>query len=290
MINRLKRLVPSDANKTRVLLVVMCINFGFVGVDVVMAHSQSHFFRWTVIPIGYSALAVLAILSRVVFHSSVGAKRAFQAMMWLGVLVGVMGTFFHLHGNATSSPVSLHRLLIEGSPVAAPIAFAGIASYALVSEHYRGRARDSRLLTLVGLGFFGAMAAAFLDHARLGFVPSYTLIPIASGALAALSCLYIAYSNATAAETRVLLYILGINALIGLVGFGFHVLGDLAGTESIVWARFLYRNPILGPLLFCNLALLAGLCVLPGTKVALTSTMSPNDTTRNASASAGHRQ
>ena len=280
MINRLKRLVPSDFGKTRVLLVVMCLNFLFVGVDVVMAHSQSHFFRWTVIPIGYSALAVLAIVVRMIFHSSMVAKRAFQAMMWLGVLVGVTGTFFHLHGNATSSPVSLHRLLIEGSPVAAPIAFAGIASYALVSEHYRGRVRDSRLLTLVGLGFFGAMAAAFLDHARLGFLPNYTLIPIASGALAAISCLYIAYCKATATETRVLLYILGMNAFIGLVGFAFHVLGDLAGTESVVWARFLYRNPILGPLLFCNLALLAGLSVLPGAKVALTASMNPKDTTK----------
>jgi len=281
MINRLRRLIPSDAGKTRILLVVMCFNFLFIGVDVVMAHSQSDFFRWALIPIGYSAMAVLAILARITFHASAVAKRFFQTSMWLGVFVGVTGTFFHVHGNANSSPVSLHRLLIEGSPVAAPIAFAGIASYALVSEHLRGKARDSKLLALVGLGFVGAMMAAFLDHARLGFEPSYTLIPIASGALAAISCLYVAYSRANGAEVRVLLYILALNATIGLAGFVLHVLGDLAGTDTIVWARLLYRNPILGPMLFCNLALLAGLTLLPGPKVVPAATMSPMDTIKD---------
>jgi hypothetical protein len=134
---------------------------------------------------------------------------------------------------------------------------------------------------LVGLGFLGAIMAAFLDHARLGFVPSFTLIPIASGAVATISCLYIARCKATGTEIRVLLYALVFNAFIGLVGFVFHVMGDLAGTESVVWARFLYRNPILGPLLFCNLALLAGLSILPGPNEVMAASMIPDDTIKN---------
>jgi hypothetical protein len=189
--------------------------------------------------------------------------------MWLGVFVGVAGTFFHLTGNATSSSETFYRLLIEGSPVAAPIAFAGISSYALVSEHYRGTARRSKLLILVGLGFLGAVVAAFLDHARLGFMPSYTLIPIVSGTLAAISCFYLANNQAHGMETNIYLFILALNLLVGLLGFGFHVLGDLAGTQSIIGVRFLYRNPLLGPLLFCNLFLLGGLSILPESDVML---------------------
>ncbi|WP_407313602.1 hypothetical protein [Desulfosporosinus sp. SB140] len=50
--------------------------------------------------------------------------------------------------------------------MAAPIAFAGISSYALVSER-RGTARRSKLLILVTFGFLGAVVAAFLGGLSL---------------------------------------------------------------------------------------------------------------------------
>ena len=268
MINRLSRL-PFATYKTPILLGVMGLNFLLTGVDVLMAHSQNNFFRWELIPLIFSPLAVFAILAQLIFHANTVVKRVFKTMMWLGVFVGVAGTSFHLAGNATSSQESLYRLLIEGSPVAAPIAFAGISSYALVSENNQGTARRSKLLILVGLGFLGAVVAAFLDHARLAFIPSYTLIPLVSGTLAVISCFYLAYSRANPTETYIFLSILALNMLAGILGFGFHVLGDLAGTQSIIWVRFLYRDPLLGPLLFCNLALLGGLSLLPEPAVML---------------------
>jgi len=247
----------------------MALNFLLTGVDVVMAHSQNNFFRWELIPLIYTPFAVLAVLAQAVSRPNVIVKRTFQTVMYLGVIVGVVGTFFHLTGNATSSLESLYSLLIEGSPVAAPIAFAGIASYALASEHYRGTAQRSKLFVLVGLGFLGAVIAAFLDHARLGFIPSYTLIPIVTGTLAVITCFYMAYSQPNQKETYICLSVLVLNLLVGMLGFGFHLLGDLAGTQTINWARILYRNPLLGPLLFCNLALLGGLSLLPESPVML---------------------
>ncbi len=260
--NRLNRLTFVNY-KTPILLSVMALNFLLTGVDVLMAHSQNNYFRWELIPLIYTPFAVLAILAQMVFQPKVIVKRTFQTVMWLGMIVGVVGTFLHLTGNATSSQQSLHSLLIAGSPIAAPIAFAGIASYALASEHYRGTARRSKLFVLVGLGFLGAVIAAFLDHARLGFIPSYTLIPIVTGTMAALTCFYMAYSQPNRTETYICLSVLVLNLLVGILGFGFHLLGDLAGTQTIVWARLLYRNPLLGPLLFCNLAMLGGLSMLP---------------------------
>jgi hypothetical protein len=267
MIDRLNKL--TTAYKTSLLLGMMGFNFLLTGADVLMAHSQNNYFRWEVIPLIFSPLAFLAILAQLIFRANTVVMRVFQTVMWLGVLVGVAGTFFHLTGNATSSQESFYRLLTAGSPVAAPIAFAGISSYALVSEHYRGTARRSRLLILVGLGFLGAVVAAFLDHARLGFIPSYTLIPLVSGSLAAMSCFYLVNSQAHRMELYIYLFILALNLLVGIFGFGFHVLGDLAGTPSLVWARLLYRNPLLGPLLFCNLSLLGALSILPESAVML---------------------
>ncbi len=261
MFDRLNQLTTTY--KTPLLLGMMGFNFLLTGVDVLIAHSQNNFFRWELIPLIFSPLAVLTILAQLIFRANSVVKRVFQTVMWLGVFVGVLGTFFHLTGNATSSQESLYRLLIEGSPIAAPIAYAGISSYSLVSEHFRGTARRSKLLLLVGLGFLGAVIAAFLDHARLGFIPSYTLIPLVTGTLAAIACLYMAYSQPNQKETYLYLSVLALNLLVGVLGFGFHLLGDLNGTQTINWTRILYRNPMLGPLLFCNLALLGALSLLP---------------------------
>lgn len=268
MINRLN-LLKIGPYKTSILLGFMGLNFLLTGVDVLIAHSQNDFFRWEVIPLIFTPLAVLAILAQLVFRHNTVVKRAFQTVMWVGVAVGVVGTLFHLAGNATSSHESFNRLLVAGSPIAAPIAFAGISCYALASAHYHGTTRRSKLLLLVGLGFLGAVIAAFLDHARLGFVPGYTLIPLVSGTLATLTCFYMAHGQANSNETYICYSILALNLLVGLMGFGFHLFGDLAGTQTIVWARIMYRNPLLGPLLFCNLALLGGLSLLPEPAIML---------------------
>lgn len=102
MITRLNRL-PFASYKTPLLLGVTCLNFLFIGVDVLMAHSQSNFFRWALIPLIFSPLAVLAILAQLTFRANALVKRAFQTVMWLGVLVGVAGTILHLTGNVTTS-------------------------------------------------------------------------------------------------------------------------------------------------------------------------------------------
>ncbi len=270
MMNRLNRLNFAPY-KTPILLGFMALNFFLTGVDVLIAHSENNFFRWEVIPLIFSPLAVLAVLAQMVFKNNTIVKRTFQTVMWVGVVVGVVGTLFHLMGNATSSQQSLNSLLVTGSPIAAPIAFAGISCYALASAHYVGTTRRSKLLALVGLGFLGAVIAAFLDHARLGFVPSYTLIPLVSGTLATLACFYMARGEETSNPnaTYILFSILMLNLVVGVLGFGFHLFGDLAGTQSIVWERMMYRNPLLGPLLFCNLALLGGLSLLPEPNVKL---------------------
>ncbi|MDQ7093333.1 hypothetical protein REC12_07000 [Desulfosporosinus sp. PR] len=260
MIERLYRLSPY---KTSLLLGMMGLNFFLTGIDVFIAHSQNDFFRWEVIPLVFTPLAVLAILIQLIFPKPVFSKRVFQVVMWVGVLVGVLGTFFHLTGNAISGKESYYNLLVAGSPVAAPVAFAGISCYALASRHYHGASRRSKLLILVGLGFLGAVLAAYFDHARLGFKPIYTLIPLVSGTLAALSCFYMADHQTNRLETTSFMVILALNMFVGLLGFGFHIAGNLAGTQTVVWARFLYRNPVMGPLLFCNLALLGAISILP---------------------------
>ena len=266
---RVKRVLRVDRGtvvryKSPVLLSVMAMNFLLTGIDVLVAHSQNHYFRWELIPLIYAPAAVLAVSARIVLKSSDITRHLFRAVMWLGVVVGFTGSFLHLAGNATSGPVSLRRLLVNGSPIAAPIAFAGIAAFALVSDQYRGTDRRSKLLILVGLGFLGAVLAAFFDHARVAFFPSYTLIPLVTGALATVACFYMVRPDRTSkAETYIFFGVLTLSIVVGFLGFVLHLAADLSGTQTIVLVRLLYRAPLLGPLLFSNLALLAGLSMLP---------------------------
>jgi hypothetical protein len=249
--------------KTPALLAFMAINFALIGVDVLLAHSQNNFFRLEMIPLIFTPFAVIGTLLELFWSKNSWAHRLFQITMGIGVIVGLAGTYFHLAGNATSSSQPIYELMIEGSPVAAPIAFAGIALYTLIAAKSEGARRNSQLLILVGLGFLASVLAAFLDHARLSFTPIYTLFPLISGLMATIACFWLAYSQRTKSEVIFFLSIMVLNLFIGLLGFVFHVLGDLAGTQTIVWSRFLYRNPLLGPLLFCDMAMLGGLSLLP---------------------------
>ncbi|SDH99967.1 hypothetical protein [Desulfosporosinus hippei] len=249
--------------KNPILLGYMAINFTLIGVDVTLAHSQNNFFRFEMIPLIYTPFAIVGVLLKLFWPDNRWAHRYFLISMGLGVAIGLIGTFFHLAGNATSDFQPIHRLIIEGSPVAAPIAFAGIALYTLVVAKPESARRNNQLLILVGLGFLASVLAAFLDHARLSFSPIYTLFPLLSGLMATIACFWLAYSQKTKSEVIFFLSIMVLNLFIGLLGFVFHVFGDLAGTQTIVWARFLYRNPLLGPLLFCDVAVLGGLSLLP---------------------------
>src|SRR6185436_11089488 len=116
-----------------------------------------------------------------------------------------------------------------------------------------------------------------LDHGRLDFTPGYTLIPIVAGTLAAMACFYMAACQAETAETQIFWHIMAVSVLVGLLGFILHVLGDLAGTQGVVWVRFLYRNPILGPLLFCDLAFLAALSILPEPRPVSEDSLNPTE-------------
>ena len=85
MVSYLCRL-PAAIGKTPLLLAVICFNFLFVGVDVLMAHSENNVFRWALIPVMFSPVAVLAIPGLLVFRESVVARRAFTVVMWCGVV------------------------------------------------------------------------------------------------------------------------------------------------------------------------------------------------------------
>lgn len=56
--------------KQPILLAYMALNFALLDVDVLISHSQNHFFRLGMIPLIYGVLAVIGILLKVIFFRS----------------------------------------------------------------------------------------------------------------------------------------------------------------------------------------------------------------------------
>ena len=110
MTRHLSRL-PVTIGKTPILLAVICFNFLFVGVDVLMAHSENNVFRWALIPVVYSPLAVLAIAALLVFRHSVVLRRVFTAVMWGTKAGGPCNSAIRRHRSLSGSraPVSVGK-------------------------------------------------------------------------------------------------------------------------------------------------------------------------------------
>ncbi len=53
--------------------------------------------------------------------------------------------------------------------------------------------------------------------------------------------------------------VLGALVLVGLGGFGFHLTAAVRGPAGTLLENLLYGPPVLAPLLFANLAILAGI-------------------------------
>lgn len=267
--------------KNRLLLLFVGVNFFLVGIDVALAHAVNDFvpvYEW--IPVFYAPLGVISSLL-VAVQSRPKKITAFLhiGLMLLGVVVGVLGTAFH--GNAVLNPVQ--RLtwtwLVFGSPILAPLAFAGIALVGLYSitrevpeqpgmlqvpglGTFRAPiSRDRHFLWLVGLGFAGSALTSIIDHAQYGYTV-YKLIPIVFGLFATSVVISLAVSKRwTAGDELVYFWTMITAILVGILGFGFHLSADLAGTGQISLERILVFAPIMAPMLFSDLGLL-GLIVV----------------------------
>lgn len=271
--------------KNRLLLMLVGVNFLFAGLDVILAHMVNDFrpvYEW--IPVVYFPFAtltsfVLALKSKT--NKILSLSHIF--IMIVGVIVGVLGTAFH--ANEALNPLGQLTWiwLTFASPVMAPLAFAGIALvglYAAVEEvkEQPGMlkvpgvgifkapiSRDKHFLWLVGFGFAASAITSIIDHGQYGY-SIYKLIPIIYGLFASGVVLTLAVVKEwQSADELTYFWTMIIGIVVGILGFGFHLSGDLGGTGQISLERILVFAPILAPLLYADLGIL-GLIVVASEK------------------------
>jgi len=267
--------------KNRLLLIFVGINIFFTGIDVALAHSINHFipiYEW--IPIFYFPIGAISCF--IISFQPTPRKWAALThitLMGIGLLVGVIGTAFHL--NAILNPLGslTWTWIVFGSPILAPLAFAGISLLGLyaITEEVEGQegilnvpglgtfhapiSRDKHFLWLVGLGFGASALTSIIDHAQYGYTP-YKLIAIVYGLFATAVVLTIALSKEWTRKDEMVYFWTMISAIIvGVMGFGFHLSADLAGTGGISLERMLVFAPIFAPLLYGDLGMLGLLVV-----------------------------
>ena len=267
--------------KNRLLLIFVGLNLFVTGIDVALAHSINSFipvYEW--IPIYYFPIGAMSCFV-IAFQTT--PKKIFAlihiSLMSIGLMVGFIGTAFHM--NAVLNPLGhlSWAWLVFGSPILAPLAFSGISLlglYAITEEvkdapgvlmiqglgtFHAPISRDKHFLWLVGLGFGASAITSIIDHAQYGYNP-YKLIAIVFGLFATSVVLTIALSDKWSKKDELVFFWTMIAAIIvGVMGFGFHLSGDLAGTGKISLERMLVFAPILAPLLYGDLGML-GLIVV----------------------------
>jgi hypothetical protein len=267
--------------KNRLLLMLVGVNFIFTGLDVTLAHAVNNFvptYEWIPIffaPLGAASSFIVALRSKL--SKPVALTHIF--LMALGVVVGILGTAFH--ANQALNPLGqLTWIWITfASPILAPLSFAGISLVGLygATEEADGQpglievpglgtfrapiSKDRHFLWLIGLGFATSAVTSIIDHGQYGYT-LYKLIPIVYGVFATGVVITLAVRKRWSGGDELTYFWTMIAGIaVGILGFAFHLSGDLAGTGQVSLERILVFAPILAPLLYSDLGIL-GLIVV----------------------------
>jgi hypothetical protein len=236
--------------------------FNFAGLiaDIFLAHSQNRFRRASeYIPLYFSMVATATLAAVVGLRSRFPAawRDVGYLVGWLSVAVGLLGVVLHLDSRFFYERTI--RSLTYAAPFAAPLAYTGLGLLLIANRMVDTRTREWTMwMLLLALGgFAGNFIFSLTDHAQNAFFNPVEWLPVASSAFAIGFLVVPFVMEVTAPYLKLCAAILALQALVGIVGFGFH-LSSVARQPAASWfERILSGAPPMAPLLFPNLVLLA---------------------------------
>jgi hypothetical protein len=252
MLAALRRVTPERAVEWFVVA-----NIAFLGLDILVAHQENSFERraeWA--PVAFSGLATLLLLPMLL-----GARapiwRALDRLVAFGaIVIGVAGMVLHLK-SAFFQEQTLGNL-VYSAPFIAPLAYVGVGLLLLL---VRLEAPESPTfgwwIVLLALGgFIGNLGMSLLDHAQNGLFRWTEWVPVVSAAFG-VSFLLVVLIRREGAFIRITYGVLGLQVVVGVLGFALHVTADLGRQALPFVQRFVFGAPAFAPLLFADLAVLA---------------------------------
>jgi hypothetical protein len=271
------------------MLLFMAVNMLFLGVDTYLAHSTSgaiRSFEW--IPIIFSPVAgiLLLVAGFIALRNRPQATVIGFSVFMTTILVGLLGTYFHLHRALQPGLAIGEQLpfLVWAPPVMGPLEFCligwlGASAIWLEEPLDSGRlillakrtlqfpySKTRAYFLMVGIGFLTCLVSSTIDHAHTGFIDPWLIIPLTAGVLGTVVPIVLGFTDSPS-RTDYLTYIVTmfLMMLVGVVGAVLHIRDDLASEGVIIVERFLRGAPLLAPLLYANFGLLGLIALLdPG--------------------------
>ena len=276
----MSRFLPGLRRRRRFLLeVFLAGNLLFLAVDIFFAHSVNSFrepVEW--LPLWFSLAGGLALSGLLASGRGPDAPPT----RWLGggigalsVGLGIWGAILHLES------AFLRRFALDGlvyaAPFVAPLAYAGIGCLMLVNR--AGLFRDAgddcgwgqRVTLFAAGGFGGNFVLSLLDHEQNGFSYWTEWIPVVAAALAGSNLLVLGRNRTpTPGLVRLTVRVLLVQVGVGLLGFWLHLDAGISAIGGRPFEAFVHGAPPFAPLLFADLAVLAGigLLALPASSAA----------------------
>src|SRR5262249_20637068 len=147
------------------------------------------------------------------------------------------------------------RSLTYAAPFAAPLAYAGLGLLLIANRMVDVRSREwpMWILLLALGGFAGNFVFSLTDHAQNAFFNPIEWVPVISSALA-IGFLAVPFLvEVSRSYLGLCAGVLALQAVVGVLGFGFH-LASVARQPAAGWfERILSGAPPMAPLLFPNL-------------------------------------
>jgi hypothetical protein len=237
-------------------------NLAILAADIYIAHSVNHFQKSAeYIPLYFSiaspaVLAVIIVL-RWIGHFEAPWRDVGYTVGWLSVLVGLGGVLYHLESRFFLDRTL--KSLTYAAPFAAPLAYAGLGFLLLVNRMVAACSAEwARWVIFLALGgFFGNFVLSLTDNASNGFFAKTEWIPVISSALATGFLIVPLVLTVTRRFMDVCLIVMLTQALVGVLGFWFHIQANLVEPGNSLFDRLVNGAPPMAPLLFPNLVGLA---------------------------------
>jgi hypothetical protein len=237
-------------------------NLAVLAADIVLAHSVNQFRKPAeYIPLYFSAGAPVFLLAAVLAKWRWRLHAVWRdiglLVGWLAVLVGLAGVLYHLQSSFFAERTL--RSLTYAAPFMAPLAYAGLGFLLILNRMVASRTAEwARWVVLLATGgFFGNFILCLTDHATNGFFLKTEWIPVLSSALATGFLIVPVVMGVSRRYLDLCLAVLGLQALVGIVGFWFHLRMNFYTPGVSLFEKSVYGAPPMAPLLFPNLVALA---------------------------------
>lgn len=251
-------------SRPQLLEIFVLSNLAFLTLDVFIAHSINAFYHWAEwIPFYFSAITAILLMGSFLYHRldvlRNGARHLGSIVGWASILVGIAGLILHLESQFFIK-MTLHNLVYT-APFVAPLSFTGLGFLLLLNRLVDSESIDwgTWIIFFAWGGFIGNFLLALADHAQNGFFHLEEWLAVVSSALAVGFLFTVIIKTVNAAFLKQCFWIMGLQAIIGFLGFYFHLAADLQGPSSNMMDNLKYGAPVFAPLLLPNLAILASI-------------------------------